>query len=125
MICCIIALKVGKMFQMLSKNKPTLTFTHLEQISDGVFVKPIHFSLNKKLPPFKTTYFEVKPHCKTQTDQHQVEEMWIVLKGQGILNYEEQCYEINEHDILYFASFKKHQVYNKTSETLLICSLYW
>lgn len=113
------------MSQMLNSIVPKLLFSDSENIADGVIVSPILFALKKTNPPFKATYFEVLPGCETPLDQHQVEEFWIVLKGNGTLKYENESYPIFPQDIFYFAPFKKHQVYNDSDNTLIIFSLYW
>lgn len=110
---------------MHNNSSPKLFFSEEEKIANGVIVQPLNFTLNKAHPPFKAAYFQVFPGCITPLDQHEVEETWIVLKGNGLLTFEENSYLITENDMLYFPSFKKHQVCNTSNEVLLICSLYW
>ncbi|KTC86233.1 cupin domain-containing protein [Legionella cincinnatiensis] len=108
-----------------SKEDFGLFFSNFENIAPGVNVHPINFALSQATPPFHTTYFQVLSQCETPLDSHQEEEIWIVLQGCGILNYEGSCHYLSAQDIFYFAAFKKHQVRNPTNELLLICSIYW
>ncbi|VEB33361.1 Uncharacterized conserved protein, contains double-stranded beta-helix domain [Legionella sainthelensi] len=108
-----------------SKGDLAMFFSNSENIAPGVNVHPINFTLSHASPPFHTTYFEVLSQCETPLDSHQENEIWIVLQGCGILNYEGSCHYISAHDIFYFAAFKKHQVKNPGNELLLICSIYW
>ena len=112
------------MSQMLSET-PKLSFLPAENIAAGVMVNPLNFIKENAHPPFKLTYFEVEAGYSTPLDCHQVEECWLILKGHGLLEYEDQCYRIKEQDILYFSSLKKHRVHNHTNASLLICSIYW
>ncbi|KTD13616.1 Cupin domain protein [Legionella gratiana] len=109
----------------MSKEDFALPFSNSENIASGVNVHAINFALAQVNPPFHTTYFQVLSQCETPLDSHQEEEIWIVLQGCGILNYEGSCYHISAHDIFYFAAFKKHQVRNPINDLLLICSIYW
>ncbi|MCE0721642.1 MULTISPECIES: cupin domain-containing protein [Legionella] len=104
---------------------PRLVFSNPEPIASGVVVNPVDFAQKQVHPPVQITYFQVLPQSETPMDDHQEQEIWIVLNGSGILIYEETFYLLNAQDIFYFASFKKHQIRNLMYEPLLICSIYW
>jgi mannose-6-phosphate isomerase-like protein (cupin superfamily) len=107
---------------MLPIANPQLDFTQAEPIANGVLVHPVLFNSPR---PFEATYFQVLPGCETPSDHHPEKECWIVLQGQGILNYEGSLYSLSEKDLFYFDAYKKHQVLNTSEKNLIICSLYW
>ena len=113
------------MLLLYKASSSKLNFAKSEPIQDGVEVHPVQFGLGLTQPPFKATYFHVLPGCITPVDTHLEKEMWIVLQGQGILNFEGESYSLAQHDIYYFESFKTHQVFNNANDLLIICSLYW
>lgn len=106
-------------------TSPKLTFAESELIAKGVEVKPLDFEALNAQTPFKSTVFMIMPGCITPLDKHKVEECWIILSGEGILEYEGQSLTVREQDVFYFASFKEHQVRNESDKPLVISSIYW
>ena len=107
------------------QSSPLLSFLPPEYYGSGISVSMIDFERNGTSPPFKSTFFEVLPGFTTPVDQHEVQECWMVLKGKGVLTFEDSEILIKEHDIVHFPSGKKHSVQNNNSEPLLLCSIYW
>lgn len=109
-----------------SANQLRLGFLPTEHYGSGISVKMIDFESKQGAnPPFKSTYFEVLPGYTTPVDTHKVEECWIVLSGSGVLECDGERLLLKKHDIVHFASFKGHSVWNNSSEPLLLCSIYW
>lgn len=113
------------MSHLCNQLRPNLSFAEPEHYGAGFSVKQIDFQANQSNPPFKATYFQVLPGYTTPVDKHKVEECWIVLQGQGTLEFDGQSLPIAEKDILHFPSFKGHSVKNDSLEPLLLCSIYW
>ena len=112
------------MSRVCDQTNQKLSFT-VPEFGPGYSVKFIDFKSKGAEPPFKSTYFEVLPGCATPIDQHKVEECWIVLKGEGVLKYDDEEVKLTEQDVVHFAPHRKHQVRNDSSGPLLICSIYW
>jgi len=108
----------------LTSAAPNISFLKPD-IYPGISVKEMDFAANQTKPPFKSTYFEIAPGVTTPVDQHKVEEIWLVLKGSGVLEYDGRRIPITEKDVMHFASFMGHSVTNNSDIPLLICSIYW
>ncbi|WP_158644244.1 cupin domain-containing protein [Legionella hackeliae] len=93
-----------------------------EKLSHGVELCEIHLDENV---PFRGSYFAVQPGCQTPLDAHQEKEIWIILKGTGILHCDNRIIPVNENDILYFKAHSTHQICNSGANNLLVCSIYW
>lgn len=94
-------------------------------LAEGVVVHPINFPSAPPSPPFKSTIFVVQPNCSTPPDHHEEAEMWIILKGAGLLKYEGVQSCAVQFDKFFFPSFTHHQVFNDSSVPLEILSIYW
>lgn len=94
-------------------------------IADGVRVFPIDIRSSERTAPFKSTVFSVAAGQSTPPDKHDVAEMWVILKGGGVLEYEGEAMRIAEQDRLFFPSQRLHKVTNDSREPLQILSIYW
>lgn len=107
-------------------SSPKLALTEPELLDVGVMLQTIQLkSHQEKVPPFKATIFEVAPGCSSPVDQHRVEECWIILKGCGVLDYNNEQYFAKSQEVFYFEPYHSHQIINNSDESLLICSIYW
>jgi mannose-6-phosphate isomerase-like protein (cupin superfamily) len=106
-------------------KSPFLALGEDVPIAKGVCVFPIEISNGATERPFKTTVFRVAAGSSTPMDEHRVEEMWIVLKGTGLLEYESEKMRICELDRLFFPSLRTHRVTNDSAQVLQILSIYW
>ncbi|WP_419420807.1 cupin domain-containing protein [Legionella sp. D16C41] len=103
-------------------NTIKLNLGKKEMLAKGVFLNEI--CLDKSIP-FNASYFEVQPGCQTPLDYHEEQEIWIILRGHGTLHYNQIISPLKENDIIYFDSYVNHQVFNQSSEILMIYSFYW
>jgi len=115
---------------MINANKqlgvsPYLGLGDGYDIAEGVLVWPIEYPQHQSNPPFKSTVFVVEPGKSTPQDNHQVEEMWVILEGTGLLSYETETLRVSSMDQLFFPSLKTHQISNDASRPLKILSIYW
>jgi mannose-6-phosphate isomerase-like protein (cupin superfamily) len=94
-------------------------------IADGVRVFPVDIRSSERTAPFKSTVFSVAAGQSTPPDRHDVAEMWVVLKGGGVLEYEGEAMRIAEQDRLFFPSQRLHKITNDSREPLQILSIYW
>lgn len=94
-------------------------------LAEGFVVRPINFPTESPSPPFKSTIFVVQPDCSTPLDHHEEAEMWIILNGVGLLEYEGMQSRVEQFDKFFFPSFTYHQIFNNSTVPLEILSIYW
>lgn len=80
---------------------------------------------DEEFAPFLTGQFIVRPGATSVTDQHNVREMWIIGKGEGIIYHNEKPVPINEGDYLFYDSQESHQVTNTGDIDLVIYCCWW
>ena len=100
--------------------KPNVELDVNEVIKQGVNARAV-----KLTAPFKMISFTVAPECQTQADQHQVEEIWMIQSGEGMLCFEENLFPVKAGEIIHFPPFTRHQITNHKSDELQIISIYW
>lgn len=105
-------------------NDLTLHFGSDLNLAEGFVVRPISFPTESP-PPFKSTIFVVQPSCSTPLDHHEEAEMWIILNGIGLLEFEGQKSRVEQFDKFFFPSFTHHQIFNNSTIPLEILSIYW
>lgn len=110
---------------MSNLHNPRISFPELEQIAPGVCVYAPLPTAHISHPSVAINYFEVLPGCVTPLDQHEEQEYWIILSGQGELQCAQQSYAVQVQDVFYFAANISHQIKNTGQEKMLICSVYW
>jgi mannose-6-phosphate isomerase-like protein (cupin superfamily) len=107
----------------LSIQVPSLS---QDDLTRGLSFEEFNFSkFDKDHFPFNITRFEIAPRCGTHPDCHAVQEIWIITEGAGVLTYENKKFMVNKNDVLYFESFKTHQLINTGEEPLEGYSIWW
>jgi mannose-6-phosphate isomerase-like protein (cupin superfamily) len=110
---------------MSNLYNPRLKFPEREQIAPGVSVYSPLSTTTTSHPTVEINYFSVLPDCVSPLDQHEEQEYWIILSGQGELQCAQQSYAVKAQDVFYFAAHISHQIKNTGQDTMLICSVYW
>ena len=77
------------------------------------------------LAPFKVARFSIEPGFASPLDSHAVDEIWIVTAGMGELLYDNQSIRLQAGEVVYYDSYKAHQVRNDGMETLVMYSIWW
>lgn len=75
--------------------------------------------------PFLYSRFVVLPGRTSRRDQHEVEEMWVILSGTGKLLLDSSEFEVKPGDVVHFASKLSHQVVNQSSAQMEVISIWW
>jgi|SRR5580704_264398 quercetin dioxygenase-like cupin family protein len=75
--------------------------------------------------PFKSSRFTIEPGGASPPDKHSVAEMWIIVEGMGELIWNEESYNIEAGDVVYFGPFDTHLVRNHSAQALKVLSFWW
>lgn len=109
------------------KNSPRLSFLQTEHIRPGVDVSEIDFASSiSPPPPFQASRFTVAPNSSTPVEEnHDPNEIWVVIEGKGKLIYDKQEMQISEDNFVYFKPNKAHHLINDGDKTMVIFSIWW
>lgn len=75
--------------------------------------------------PIQMSRFSVGPGVATPWDQHEEQEVWVVVAGKGIVHEGDNSVQVGPGDAIHFAPQILHRVQNETDLPLLITSLWW
>lgn len=103
-----------------------LDYMDLEKINPNMVLKEINLQgPNGAMAPFKASYFIVEPGGKTEPDQHEVLEMWMIARGGGVITYDGHDIPVTKGDMVYFESNRPHIMLNDGNEDAEIFSVWW
>lgn len=75
--------------------------------------------------PFTLARFVVPPGVATSPDTHDVREVWLIVRGEGVLTLDGEETRVRPGDVLYFESRRTHQLVNDGDEPVELVSLWW
>ena len=75
--------------------------------------------------PFKYSRFLVSPGSASRRDQHEVQEVWVILSGHGKLLFDGGEFSVKPGDVVHFGSMRTHQVENEGAGDMEIFSFWW
>ncbi|WDD30112.1 cupin domain-containing protein (plasmid) [Nostoc sp. UHCC 0926] len=105
---------------------PRLPFLPAKHLAPGLKVCEINLAYSiSPSPSFQASRFTVDPDCSSPPEQHEVHEMWFISEGKGKLYYDNQEFQIEQNDFVYFQPNKLHQVINDGSKMMVIFSIWW
>ena len=82
----------------------------------GIVDLPANFTLARIHVPVGVT---------TAEDHHEVREVWLVQSGGGVLALDGVKQRISAGDMLFYDSFRRHQLHNDGTEPVDIISIWW
>lgn len=92
----------------------------------GVQLKEVDFhQYGEKRVPFDGGQFTIEPGAESKPDTHQVSECWMIVQGEGVLNYDGQEYKVCKGDFLFFEPQKTHFLRNEGEETVIVYTVWW
>ena len=105
---------------------PRLPLMEPEPKVAGVKVHQVDFaSRGEGHVPFQGAHFTIEPGATSRLDVHEVRECWMMVRGKGLLTYDNRQFRVSSGDFCYFEPQKAHQVYNDGQEDLLIYTVWW
>lgn len=108
-----------------SLSSPFLPFGALEQREYGAIRLFDATSQATAGLPFKYSRFLVSPGSTSRLDQHEVQEVWVILSGKGNLLFDGGAFSVKPGDVVHFSSMRTHQVENEGTEDMEIFSFWW
>lgn len=75
--------------------------------------------------PFRMSRFTVRPHTSTKPDQHEVDEIWAIVKGSGVLRLDGRTAKVRAPEFLHFSPMQVHEVTNVADSSLDVVSIWW
>src|SRR5436305_10491672 len=88
---------------------------------DGLGVRVVH-PVNPKAPAknMGLVMFYVPPHVVLEPGQHETEETYCILEGQGVMTFANFKREVKKGDFVYLPSWCLHGIENTGAETLVV-----
>src|SRR5437899_10187729 len=88
---------------------------------DGIGVRVVH-PVNPKAPAknMGLVMFYVPPHVILEPGQHETEETYCILEGQGVMTFANFKREVKKGDFVYLPSWCLHGIENTGTETLVV-----
>ena len=75
--------------------------------------------------PFTLARFVVPPGVTTSPDTHDVREVWVIVRGEGVLTLDGEETRVRAGDVLYYESRQTHQLVNDGDEPVELVTLWW
>jgi mannose-6-phosphate isomerase-like protein (cupin superfamily) len=101
-----------------------LSYSSSEGVAGGMHV--YRLDLNPVLRvPFQSSRFVVEAGASSPLDQHLEAEIWIVVKGSGLLFQDTRSERIEAGDAVLFKPWEPHQVQNDSGEAIVVLSFWW
>lgn len=75
--------------------------------------------------PVSSAHFIVEPSAATETDVHDVVEVWTVLSGRGTVLAGSARKEICQGQSIFFPSRVDHQLVNESDAPVEVFSIWW
>jgi mannose-6-phosphate isomerase-like protein (cupin superfamily) len=87
----------------------------------GLGVRVVH-PVNPKAPAknMGLVMFYVPPHVVLEPGQHETEETYVILEGQGVLTFANFKREVKKGDFVYLPSWCTHGIENTANGTLVV-----
>jgi methionyl-tRNA synthetase len=75
--------------------------------------------------PFTLARFVVPPGVATSPDTHDVREVWVIVRGEGLLVLDGEQTRVRPGDVLYYESRQTHQLLNDGDEPVELVTVWW
>ena len=108
-----------------SSSSPFLPFRATEEREYGAIRLFDDTSETTAGLPFKYSCFVVSPGSISRRDQHEVQEVWVILSGSGNLLVDGSLFRVKPGDVVHFDSMRTHQVENDGAGDIEVFSFWW
>ncbi|NBJ69344.1 MULTISPECIES: cupin domain-containing protein [Clostridia] len=75
--------------------------------------------------PFGSGFIIVQPGETTQPHNHDEEETFIILEGEGVINVDGETQKVYPEDVIYFEPFSVHSLHNTGDKELKFLAVWW
>jgi mannose-6-phosphate isomerase-like protein (cupin superfamily) len=77
-------------------------------------------------PPWGSALMTIAPGASSSRHNHDEEETFIILAGEGIMNVDDEAQEVGRGDVIYLPRFSQHNLQNTSSTTALeFLTIWW
>lgn len=76
-------------------------------------------------PPWGSAWMTIKPAEKSIPHDHDEEETFIILAGNGVMHVDGESSEVERGDVIYLPRFSKHCLVNSSSSQALELLCVW
>ena len=104
-----------------------ITYGAAERMPSGMVVEEAPAAPVTQGPewPFRTSRFSVPHGARSELDQHEVVEVWMVRSGAGIVYSGGTATAVGPGESVFFPSMVPHQVETTSAEPLEVFSAWW
>jgi mannose-6-phosphate isomerase-like protein (cupin superfamily) len=103
-----------------------LDYMEEQQINPAMLLKEIDLKgSDGPRAPFEASWFSLEPGGKTELDQHDVLEIWMIARGHGVITYAGNDVPVSQGDMVYFESQHSHIMVNDGDEDVEVYSVWW
>lgn len=75
--------------------------------------------------PFGSGIIIVQPGETTEPHNHDEEESFIILEGEGVINVDGETEKVYQEDVIYFEPFSVHSLHNTGGKPLKFLAVWW
>lgn len=95
--------------------------------SNGLSDNPlVNFNVNEnhESMPLSVNSVQVEAGSESVVESHQSVEMWVVIRGEGLICSDGVDYDAQAGDVFYFDALVEHKVKNISNKSMLITSVW-